>query len=166
MKYVKNLRFDDEPDYGYMTQRLKNAFEKNSLIYDNKFDWVDYGLFQEKTSAFLFLSKKQQEFSKADLVKQRKMSDSSKSQKKALMLNVPGFNAGRNEQSLFAVNRNSYAATPSHKESHDKIFENAAKGKSQRHAVPLISSNGNEDENDIDREKLKRNTVRCTCLIL
>ncbi len=39
MHYVKALRFDDRPDYGYLKRLLRQAMIREGLHYDFLFDW-------------------------------------------------------------------------------------------------------------------------------
>lgn len=41
LKYAKELRFSEKPNYAYLKKLLKKAFTVGSFVYDFKFDWVD-----------------------------------------------------------------------------------------------------------------------------
>jgi len=163
MKYVKSLKFDDEPDYAYIKGELKRAFDKNSYVYDDRFDWVNYGILQEKTSAFLFLSRKQQEFNKAGL-RPRKISNDGYNKKSIGLKSSKLLNTGKVEKGILQTNRNSHVATFSHKDSQEKSNENVIGERSHKQIVPLTTSN--EEIVNVNEKKLKKDTVKCTCLIL
>ncbi|BFF95308.1 casein kinase I-like [Drosophila madeirensis] len=40
MEYIRNLRFEEDPDYVYMRQMLHIVFLDLNLVYDLKFDWT------------------------------------------------------------------------------------------------------------------------------
>ena len=39
MKYCKSLKFEDDPNYDYLQQLLKDVFVRNGYDYDFNFDW-------------------------------------------------------------------------------------------------------------------------------
>jgi len=39
MNYVKNLRFQDKPDYKYLRNMLKKLFDKKGFIMDYNYSW-------------------------------------------------------------------------------------------------------------------------------
>ncbi len=39
MKYVRDLQFDDEPDYAFIRSELEAVLLQNGLENDGKFDW-------------------------------------------------------------------------------------------------------------------------------
>jgi len=39
-KYVRDLGFDDEPNYSYLRKLLRNLFLRKGFEYDNVFDWT------------------------------------------------------------------------------------------------------------------------------
>jgi serine/threonine protein kinase len=41
-KYVKNMKFEEEPDYLYLKGLFKQIMEKNSFVHDYNFDWVEF----------------------------------------------------------------------------------------------------------------------------
>lgn len=40
MRYIRNLSFEENPNYGYMYKELETAARKNGFILDNNLDWV------------------------------------------------------------------------------------------------------------------------------
>lgn len=48
MNYVKNLRFDDKPDYPYLRKLFRDLFKKENYRYDYVFDWTLYKFQQER----------------------------------------------------------------------------------------------------------------------
>lgn len=163
MKYIKTLKFDEDPDYDLIKKELKGAFESNSLANDGRFDWVEYGLLHEKASAFSFLSRRQQEFGKMELARQRKMScEVAKDERKKDVRHANPHRIVPTERN----EHNSYAMTPSHRVTQDKLYDNVRMtGKSQRHVVPLTTNN-DDIESTLARAELKKNTVKCSCVIL
>eukprot|EP00826_Nyctotherus_ovalis_P024844 TRINITY_DN1917_c0_g1_i13.p1 TRINITY_DN1917_c0_g1~~TRINITY_DN1917_c0_g1_i13.p1 ORF type:complete len:230 (-),score=39.06 TRINITY_DN1917_c0_g1_i13:21-710(-) len=163
MKYVKTLKFDDDPDYELIKKDLKAAFENNSLANNGRFDWVEYGLLQEKASAFSFLSRRQQEFSKAELARQRKMScEVVKDERKKDVRHANLHRMLPTEKN----EHNSYAMTPSHRVTQDRLYENVRMAdKSQRQVAPPTTNN-DDIESTLARAELKKNTVKCSCVIL
>jgi hypothetical protein len=39
INYVRQLRFDQEPDYAYCRQLFRDLFTKNGFVYDYVYDW-------------------------------------------------------------------------------------------------------------------------------
>lgn len=39
LTYVRNLRFDEKPDYNYLRTLLKELFTKNNFEWDYNYDW-------------------------------------------------------------------------------------------------------------------------------
>lgn len=39
LTYVRNLRFDEKPDYGYLRTLLKDLFTKSGFEMDYIYDW-------------------------------------------------------------------------------------------------------------------------------
>lgn len=48
MNYVKNLRFDDKPDYGYLRKLFRDLFKRENYRYDYVFDWTLYKFQQQE----------------------------------------------------------------------------------------------------------------------
>ena len=48
MNYVKNLRFDDKPNYAYLRNLFRDLFKRESYRYDYVFDWTLYKFQQER----------------------------------------------------------------------------------------------------------------------
>lgn len=48
MNYIKNLRFDDKPDYPYLRKIFRDLFRKEKYRYDYVFDWTLYKFQQER----------------------------------------------------------------------------------------------------------------------
>lgn len=48
MNYVKNLRFDDKPDYPYLRKLFRDLFKRENYRYDYVFDWTLYKFQQER----------------------------------------------------------------------------------------------------------------------
>jgi hypothetical protein len=40
LKYVRDLGFDDQPDYSYLRKLLRDLFVRKGFQYDNVFDWT------------------------------------------------------------------------------------------------------------------------------
>jgi casein kinase I family protein HRR25 len=40
MNYVRNLRHEDKPDYGYLRRIFRNLFWRQRFEYDHVFDWT------------------------------------------------------------------------------------------------------------------------------
>ena len=40
MNYVRGLRFDDKPDYGYLRRLFRDLFVREGFQYDYVFDWT------------------------------------------------------------------------------------------------------------------------------
>lgn len=40
MTYVKNLKFDEKPDYSFLKKIFKERFVKEGLEYDYVYDWI------------------------------------------------------------------------------------------------------------------------------
>ena len=40
MNYVRALRFDDKPDYGYLRKLFRDLFIREGFQYDYVFDWT------------------------------------------------------------------------------------------------------------------------------
>jgi casein kinase I family protein HRR25 len=40
MNYVRNLRHEDKPDYGYLRRIFRNLFRRQRFEYDHVFDWT------------------------------------------------------------------------------------------------------------------------------
>lgn len=38
--YVRSLHFEHEPDYGFITTKLKSIADKEMLKIDNEYDWT------------------------------------------------------------------------------------------------------------------------------
>ena len=43
MHYVKNLKFEDKPDYGHLKDLFKNLRVREGLDFDDKYDWAPQG---------------------------------------------------------------------------------------------------------------------------
>ena len=56
LKYCKNIKFDEKPDYQYIKDLLKSAFEKEGYEYDLNFDWRMQSTNLQKKSVFRHLS--------------------------------------------------------------------------------------------------------------
>ena len=39
LKYCKGLKFEEDPDYMFIKQQLRNAFTRSGFDYDFAFDW-------------------------------------------------------------------------------------------------------------------------------
>lgn len=39
MNYVRNLRFEDKPDYGYLRSLFKELFQRKGFEYDYDYCW-------------------------------------------------------------------------------------------------------------------------------
>ena len=50
MRHVKNLKFDEEPDYSLIRMQFRGILEENKFRYDSNFDWV-IGDLAEETKA-------------------------------------------------------------------------------------------------------------------
>ena len=37
----RNLKYDEKPNYGYLHKLIKELGNKNEIIFDNKFDWIE-----------------------------------------------------------------------------------------------------------------------------
>ncbi|PSK35591.1 hypothetical protein C7M61_004380 [Candidozyma pseudohaemuli] len=48
MRYIKNLRFDDKPDYPYLRKLFRDLFKRENYRYDYVFDWTLYKFQQER----------------------------------------------------------------------------------------------------------------------
>lgn len=48
MNYIKNLRFDDKPDYPYLRKLFRDLFKRENYRYDYVFDWTLYKFQQER----------------------------------------------------------------------------------------------------------------------
>lgn len=48
MNYVKNLRFDDKPDYPFLRKLFRDLFKRENYRYDYVFDWTLYKFQQER----------------------------------------------------------------------------------------------------------------------
>lgn len=48
MNYVKNLRFDDKPNYAYLRNLFRDLFKRENYRYDYVFDWTLYKFQQER----------------------------------------------------------------------------------------------------------------------
>jgi len=40
MNYVRNLKFDEKPDYTYLKKILKERFVKEGYEFDYVYDWI------------------------------------------------------------------------------------------------------------------------------
>ena len=40
LKYVRELKFADYPDYSYINKLIQSAFKRNSLTNDGIYDWA------------------------------------------------------------------------------------------------------------------------------
>ncbi len=41
MHYVRDLRFDEKPDYSYLRKILRDVAQSNNIVYDGVFDWYE-----------------------------------------------------------------------------------------------------------------------------
>ncbi|OBA24203.1 kinase-like protein [Metschnikowia bicuspidata var. bicuspidata NRRL YB-4993] len=48
MNYVKNLRFEDKPNYAYLRNLFRDLFKRENYRYDYVFDWTLYKFQQDK----------------------------------------------------------------------------------------------------------------------
>lgn len=48
MNYIKNLRFDDKPDYPFLRKLFRDLFKRENYRYDYVFDWTLYKFQQER----------------------------------------------------------------------------------------------------------------------
>ena len=48
MNYIKNLAFDEKPDYQYLKSILGNIYENHNYSYDTIYDFTDYLTKKEK----------------------------------------------------------------------------------------------------------------------
>ena len=48
LEYVRNLCFDEKPDYDFIRKLLKSLFLKNGFILDYHFDWNDFNYKRKK----------------------------------------------------------------------------------------------------------------------
>ena len=52
LKYCKALKFDEDPNYAYIKEMLKQAFTRGRYEYDFVFDWTSHSIALEKKSTF------------------------------------------------------------------------------------------------------------------
>jgi hypothetical protein len=41
MHYIRDLRFDEKPDYSYLRNVLRDVAKSNNIEYDGVFDWYE-----------------------------------------------------------------------------------------------------------------------------
>jgi len=61
LKYCKSLKFEEDPNYDYLKQILKDMFIENNYEYDLVFDWNEQASALEKKSTFSHLYNHQQQ---------------------------------------------------------------------------------------------------------
>ena len=59
LKYCRELKFEDDPDYNFIKQQLKNAFTKGGYVYDFIFDWNTTTTAHSKRTAIMHAEIKQ-----------------------------------------------------------------------------------------------------------
>ena len=64
LKYCKSLKFEEDPNYAYMKELLKDVFTRNKYEYDFDFDWNTRSQFLEKKTTFSHLMERQLQFTK------------------------------------------------------------------------------------------------------
>ena len=52
LKYCKALKFEEDPNYSYIKEILKQAFIRGQFEYDLMFDWTSHSAALEKKSTF------------------------------------------------------------------------------------------------------------------
>jgi hypothetical protein len=48
LMYVRNLKFEEKPDYNFLRNMFKDLFQKSGYKYDYQYDWVILGEKKEK----------------------------------------------------------------------------------------------------------------------
>ena len=74
LKYIKDLKFEDEPDYSFMKGQFKNLFDANKFTYDLKFDWMTQSSIEEK-KAFVQLANHETKFDDNSIEKDNERKD-------------------------------------------------------------------------------------------
>lgn len=69
LKYCKSLKFEEDPNYAYIKELLKDVFTRNKYDYDFNFDWVAQTVSSEKRKSVVQF--KDQEIQK-QVTKERK----------------------------------------------------------------------------------------------
>lgn len=59
MKYIKDLRFDDKPDYPFLRKMFRDLFKRECYRYDYVYDWTLFKFQQEKQREQKLLDKNQ-----------------------------------------------------------------------------------------------------------
>lgn len=72
MKYCRNIKFDEEPDYKYIIDQFKEVFESKKYVYDDIYEWNTHVSVTERASTFLHLANRQHQYEKINT--QRKIS--------------------------------------------------------------------------------------------
>ena len=53
LDYVRGLKFEERPDYGYLKGLLKKQFLDNKFVYDFKFDWLSPEIQESHSKLFI-----------------------------------------------------------------------------------------------------------------
>ena len=64
LRYCKALKFEEDPNYGYLKQLLQDIFERNKYDYDYNYDWVDHAADLERRSTYQHLLGRQQQLAR------------------------------------------------------------------------------------------------------
>ena len=168
MKYAKSLRFEEEPNYAYIKEQLKEMFEEKGYKYDNDFDWtIANDGPRKRNSVFLHLLSKQQELGNKDNSKEpgnnslaeEKKHDWKKS--RLMKASAPQLLKAPYEQNTnsLAVNYTSNIIDPSPRDIHDR-----SPGEGPVKTSPINESPANDVE-AVGNNKVKV-SEKCRCLLL
>ncbi len=69
LKYCKNLKFEEDPNYSFIKEQLKNVFTANTFTYDLTYDWTAHAAAAERKSTFMHLADRQHQLAKMNSVK-------------------------------------------------------------------------------------------------
>jgi len=159
LKHAKGLKFEEEPDYGFIKDNLKIIFQGNGYKYDDNFDWIENrGVPSHKSSTFLHLINKQQEIARRNsarhVLEREEKNDNLKSSQ---MLKAP---VNEQNSNSLAVNYSSYFMELPSGENQEKNSGNQKINKSPRNLSPAATSK--KDASNVD----KKETTKCQCLLL
>ena len=159
MKHAKGLKFEEEPDYGFIKDKLKNMFEASGYKYDDNFDWIENRVVpSHKSSAFLHLVNKQQEIARRNSARDLlEREEGNENLKPSQMLKTP---VNEQNSNSLVVNYSSYFMEQPSGENQERNSGNQKISRSPRNLSPTVSPK--KDANNID----KKGTTKCECLLL
>ena len=168
LKYCKNLKFEEEPNYTFIKEQLKAVFNDNTFVYDMNYDWTTHAASIEKKSTFLHLADRQHQLAKRNTLK--KLQDETEDKKddwknSKLMKNSLPLIMKVPDQNSMVVNYTSCIQDQSVKvmQEHATVVQTPV---AQTKGIDKVLQGDNAPQNQLNPQNQPKEGKKCCCLVL